>query len=163
MGFEVSSRFANDARKAAANLEKSGRHAVEAGAAKMTARLRAAGAAHGPLHGKGGKPIRLSARYDVKTVAGEGVAYVKPRPAGAWQIAETGAAPHLIGLGRTGRKGRAVIYLKGKGYAHPVRGPVVGHARGHRTWTTARQRAEPEAMKAMQKAPLDAVAHLFGR
>lgn len=159
MGITTARKLAGDLRKSASNLEKADTLSVEAGALKMTQRLRSAGAAHGPLHGKRGKPIKLGARYVVKRSPDGASAFVKPKPAGAWQIVETGADAHLIG--KPARR-RRVTYLFGTGYDNPVRGPVAHPgARGSRTWTVARQRAEPEAIKAMQKAPVDAVKHLF--
>jgi hypothetical protein len=159
----TAAKYAADMRRRAAGIDRAGHASVEAGARVMTARLRAAGAAHGPLHNKG-RPIKLGARYDVRRTADGGEAYVKPRPAGAWSIVEHGAAPHLVGIAkRANRSGRAVAFLKGKGYGHPVRGPLVAHARGSRTWSKARDGAAPATMRAMAEEPLKVLRQVGGR
>lgn len=165
MGLTTARKLASDLNRTAQLLEKAGTVSVEAGASLLTARLKAAGAAHGPLHGKKGRPIRLSAKYKVRATGDGGTAYVKPSPAGAWVIADQGAGAHLIGkaTSRGRRKGR-VTYLVGKGYDHPVRGPIIHEgARGSRAWRNARDRAQPAVLHAMEDAPLKAVRSTFGR
>lgn len=133
---------------------------AKAGALAYKTALVEAGARHGPLHGRKGKAIRLSARYDVR---GKSV-IVRPVPAGAWQIAETGADAHLIGktTGRGGRKGKTQ-FLKGDSYGHPVRGPVAHPgARGSHSWTRARDRAKPDVIKAMKQVPTKVINGVFG-
>jgi hypothetical protein len=160
----TAAKYAADMRRRAAGIDRAGHASVEAGARVMTARLRAAGAAHGPLHNKKGGPIKLGARYDVRRTGDGGEAYVKPKPAGAWTIVEHGAAPHLVGIAkRATRSGRSTSFLKGKGYAHPVRGPLVAHARGSRVWSRARDSAEPATMRAMAEEPLKVLRQVGGR
>jgi len=61
-------------------------------------------------------PVRASHGYDSEQT-GHGLRMEwKLRPVGVWVFGERGAGPHLIGA-----KGR---FVKGPGYAHPVRGPV---------------------------------------
>jgi len=61
------------------------------------------------------KSVRASHGYDSEQT-GHGLRMVfKLRPVGVWVFGEHGAGPHLIGKGG---------FVKGSGYAHPVRGPV---------------------------------------
>jgi len=62
------------------------------------------------------KPLRAGHGYDSEQT-GHGLRMVwKLRPTGVWVFGEHGARPHLIGS-KAG-------FVKGGGYAHPVRGPV---------------------------------------
>ena len=62
------------------------------------------------------KNVRAGFGYDSEQT-GHGLRMEwKLRPVGVWVFGERGAGPHLIGA-----KGR---FVKGPGYAHPVRGPV---------------------------------------
>lgn len=139
--------------------------AAKAGADVIKRELNAAGSRHGPLHGRGGRPIKLTARYTITGETPGRTVKVRPVQAGAWQIVETGAEEHLIGKTTTRgkRKGKGV-FLKGDSYADPVRGPIEhpGIRNPEHLWTRTYDRARPAAVKAIQKAPAKAIRNVFG-
>lgn len=100
--------------------------------AAMTAK-RIADETGGTMRNMGRKGANLTAGYTLSKTE----AHVKPRPAGAWRIAEAGATPHLIGIGR-GKRRKVGGYIFAAGYAHPVRSPVAHPgAKARLTWTRA--------------------------
>jgi hypothetical protein len=99
-----------------------------------------ANATGGHMRNIGKKGANLTATYTVSTTQ----ASLKPKPAGAWKIAESGARAHLIGIAAKARRGsRATGFIYAGGYAHPVRGPVAHPgARGRLLWTRTVKAAE---------------------
>lgn len=112
------------------------------------------------------KGARAGYGYDVDR-APRGVRLTfKLRPGGVWAFGEHGAGPHLIGGGRNFRRGtnyrsanraraktqgRNVKYVKGAGYAHPVRAPILHPG-------TKGKGAIRYAFKRVRQAQRDAVA-----
>jgi hypothetical protein len=78
------------------------------------------------LHGRGGR--RRPVKMGTKSTMGKSVLFVEGTPRAQWTWLEEGTKPHMVG--------RRTRFLKGAGYAHPVRGPVRHPgSKGKRTWT----------------------------
>jgi hypothetical protein len=72
-----------------------------------------------------GKAVKAGVGYDVAEISVGVRLEFKLRPAGVWAFGENGAKAHMIGTGRKkGVKRGAARYVKGAGYAHPVRAPI---------------------------------------
>jgi hypothetical protein len=86
----------------------------------------------GKMRNLGKKGTDLTASYALAQTQ----ATMKPRPLGAWRIAESGVdTAYLIGLGR-GKKRKIGGYIYAAGYSHPVRAPIEHpRIRGRRVWT----------------------------
>jgi len=111
----------------------------------------------------GRRGVKLGAGYDVKGYE-NAVALLRARPQGPWKVLEYGAGPHLIGAGKAGStetvrsKGRAYRragkkYLKGRRYAHPVRGPIAHPgSKSFKVWSRGITQRQPRAVQRIRLA-----------
>jgi len=95
------------------------------------------------LHGRRGRRPTVKLRTYTK-YSGEGAAaraFVRPSPLGVWLWLENGTRAHEIGARKSRRgtgRSRTAKFLKGSGYAHPVRAPIHHPgSRGKQVWTRA--------------------------
>lgn len=129
----------------------------------------------------GKRGLRINAGYDVRGTS-NATALLRARPQGPWKVLEYGtqtAGGYLIGLGRTGLSrsdsGRARVnrnrayrranqkFLKGQGYAHPVRAPIVHPGvKPKNTWSRGVRRGQPDAVKVFRTAYVRELGSQFG-
>jgi hypothetical protein len=121
----------------------------------------------------GRRGVKLGAGYDVKGYD-NAVALLRARPQGPWKILEYGAGPHLVGMGKAGStettrsKGRAYRrankkFLKGRGYAHPVRGPVAHPgSKSFKVWSRGVTTRQPRAVQRIRMAFATGLYRRFG-
>lgn len=112
------------------------------------------------------RTVRLRAVDTLKVEATGANLRVQGVPVGPWVWANEGTGAHLVGAGTTKATGRTtaqrvrrdVRYLSGRGYGHPVRGPLYHPgARGASVWRRVVARSEPLIVDAFADAVREAV------
>lgn len=131
-------------------LAKASKRLIEAEArAAGVGTMRLSGRARGPRQegpARARRTVRLKARDTLSTGNGGASLRLQAVPVGPWVWANTGTGAHLVGQLRG--KGRRPAWIRGAGYGHGVRGPVIHPgAAGHGAWRHA-------AAKVVQVAPV---------
>lgn len=123
-------------------LARAGKRVVEEQArASGVATMRIAGRARGARQTGPARPrrtVRLRARDRITSGQHATTLRIQAVPVGPWVWVTSGTAPHLVGQTNRGRRPQ---WVRGAGYDHGVRGPVLHPgARGRRVWTSAAER-----------------------
>lgn len=123
----------------------------------------------------GKRGLKINAGYDVQGTT-NATALLRARPQGPWKVLEYGtqtSGGYLIGVGRSNSNSAASRrrgyrranqkYLKGQGYAHPVRAPIVHPGvKPRNTWTRGVRQGQPEAVKVFRTSYVRALGSQFG-
>jgi hypothetical protein len=123
----------------------------------------------------GKRGLKLGAGFDVRGTT-NATALLRARPQGPWKVLEVGtqsAGGYLIGAGRSrsntaksrarGYRTGSQKFLKGREYAHPVRGPIVHPGvKPKGTWTRGVLRGQPKAVNIIRGRYVRALGKQFG-